>query len=98
MKKFFFPTCGKTAYKANLHCHTTFSDGRLTPENVKREYMARGYSIVAYTDHEIPFVHSDLKDKDFDVIYETADGTHEWYYWTKGSWEVDNDSPAHQAF
>ena len=65
MKKFFFPTCGKTAYKANLHCHTTFSDGRLTPENVKREYMARGYSIVAYTDHEIPFVHSDLKDKDF---------------------------------
>ncbi|XOQ36482.1 MAG: Tributyrin esterase [Lactococcus sp.] len=29
------------------------------------------------------FAIQDLKDKDFDVIYETADGTHEWYYWTK---------------
>ena len=23
------------SYKANLHCHTTLSDGRLTPEEVK---------------------------------------------------------------
>ena len=38
-------------YKANLHCHTTHSDGRWTPEQVKAEYQKRGYSIVAYTDH-----------------------------------------------
>ncbi|MDN5467826.1 MAG: esterase family protein, partial [Lactococcus raffinolactis] len=29
------------------------------------------------------FAVQDLKNKDFDIIYETADGTHEWYYWTK---------------
>ena len=38
-------------YKANLHCHTVDSDGRLTHEEVKAEYQKRGYRIVAYTDH-----------------------------------------------
>lgn len=38
-------------YKANLHCHTTLSDGKHTPEEIKEMYMAEGYSIVAYTDH-----------------------------------------------
>ena len=42
----------KNFYKANLHCHSTNSDGRATPEDIKREYMAHGYSVVAYTDHE----------------------------------------------
>ena len=28
-------------YKANLHCHTTFSDGRLTPEEVKKPTRSR---------------------------------------------------------
>lgn len=41
----------KIGYKANLHCHTTDSDGFLTPEQVKKLYMEKGYSIVAYTDH-----------------------------------------------
>ena len=26
---------------------------------------------------------TDLKKKAFDITYETSDGTHEWYYWTK---------------
>ncbi len=52
-------------YKANLHCHTTVSDGKLTPEEIKKIYMAEGYSIVAYTDHEVLIDHSDLCDKDF---------------------------------
>ena len=30
MKKFLLPENGNF-YKANLHCHTTISDGRLTP-------------------------------------------------------------------
>ena len=38
-----------TFYKANLHCHTIHSDGRLTPEEFKKAYMDEGYSVVAYT-------------------------------------------------
>lgn len=34
-------------YKANLHCHTTVSDGRLTPEAVKKLYKENGYSVIA---------------------------------------------------
>ncbi len=52
-------------YKANLHCHTNVSDGRLTPEEVKRVYQDRGYQIVAYTDHHHCVNHSDLNDEDF---------------------------------
>lgn len=40
-------------FKANLHTHTTVSDGLLTPEETKRVYVENGYSIVAFTDHEI---------------------------------------------
>lgn len=42
---------GGSFYKANLHCHTVFSDGHWTPEQVKAEYRKRGYSVVAFTDH-----------------------------------------------
>jgi len=52
-------------YKANLHCHTVISDGALTPEQVKEVYKERGYSIVAFTDHDIFIPHNDLKDDDF---------------------------------
>lgn len=58
----------KKYYKANLHCHTTTSDGRAAPETVKEEYKKRGYSVVAYTDHEhlINFKH--LCDENFVAI------------------------------
>ncbi len=55
-------------YKANLHTHTTFSDGQLTPEEVKREYLKRGYSVVAFTDHEHIINHSHLTDENFLAI------------------------------
>ena len=55
-------------YKANLHTHTTFSDGRLTPEEIKREYAKRGYSVVAFTDHEHIISHSHLTDESFLAI------------------------------
>lgn len=29
-----------SSYKANLHCHTTYSDGNLSPEQVKEHYMS----------------------------------------------------------
>ena len=39
-------------YKANLHAHTTESDGAQTPVEVVDEYHARGYEILAITDHD----------------------------------------------
>lgn len=52
-------------YKANLHCHTVHSDGHWTPEQVKAEYQARGYSIVAYTDHRHYGWYPELMDDTF---------------------------------
>ncbi len=68
-----FPKDGKF-YKANLHCHTVISDGRLTPEEVKAAYVAQGYSAVAFTDHEVFLTHNDLTDDGFVALngYETA--------------------------
>lgn len=56
---------GGGRYKANLHCHTTLSDGAWTPARVKREYAARGYAVVAYTDHNIYRFHRELCDDTF---------------------------------
>ena len=52
-------------YKTNLHCHTDYSDGKLTPQQVKDLYMANGYSAVAYTDHDIFVCHDYLADDKF---------------------------------
>ncbi len=52
-------------YKANLHCHTTVSDGRLSPLEIKELYMSGGYSIVAYTDHREYVWHKELDDENF---------------------------------
>ena len=56
-------------YKANLHCHTTYSDGKRTPEEVKNIYKGLGYSIVAYTDHDILISHSYLDDENFLALH-----------------------------
>ena len=56
---------GKHQYKANLHMHTTVSDGILTPEETKRIYLAHGYSIVAFTDHDRIVPHTELRDASF---------------------------------
>ncbi len=53
------------SYKANLHCHSTFSDGRLTPAELKAAYREQGYSIIAYTDHFCYAWHEELTDGDF---------------------------------
>ncbi|MDZ7615476.1 MAG: hypothetical protein U1E05_00640 [Patescibacteria group bacterium] len=39
-------------HKANLHTHTTQSDGRLAPDAVIDEYRSRGYTVLALTDHD----------------------------------------------
>lgn len=38
--------------KVDLHIHTHFSDGTLTPEEVVREAKKRGFSAIAITDHD----------------------------------------------
>lgn len=52
-------------FKANLHCHSTLSDGMLTPQELKAAYKAHGYSILSITDHERPHDHSAMSDPDF---------------------------------
>ena len=37
--------------KGALHCHTTRSDGKGTPEETLRLHKANGYDFVALTDH-----------------------------------------------
>lgn len=58
----------KKQYKANLHCHSTLSDGNRTPEQLKEIYKSHGYSVLAITDHENPNNHSYLNDDDFMMI------------------------------
>ena len=70
MKKNLFSDKGKF-FKANLHMHTTISDGGLTPQEVKQKYMEHGYSIVAFTDHEIMVPHNELSDENFLAITAT---------------------------
>lgn len=55
-------------YKANLHSHTVLSDGCVTPEVMKDAYKAQGYSILAFTDHNIFIPHNDLTDEDFLIL------------------------------
>lgn len=64
MKKYLLPQTGNF-YKANLHCHSTISDGSLTPEEIKKIYSDKGYSVVAYTDHDILLDKQHLTDKNF---------------------------------
>ncbi|MCQ2454806.1 MAG: hypothetical protein MJ090_01490 [Clostridia bacterium] len=52
-------------YKANMHCHSTVSDGIFTPCELKEMYMQEGYSIIAYTDHDLFVPHLDLCDENF---------------------------------
>ena len=50
--------------KANLHCHTTRSDGHRSPEEVRDFYRSQGYDILALTDHRVvseqPYVDRDM--------------------------------------
>ena len=64
MRNYLLPRTGQF-YKANLHAHTTVSDGKMTPAELKAAYRARGYQVVAFTDHDVMVDHSDLTDGDF---------------------------------
>lgn len=70
MKKYLLPNVGNF-YKANLHVHTSVSDGDMTPEEIKKLYSNMGYSIVAFTDHEVMVPHPELTDESFLAITST---------------------------
>ena len=67
MRRWLLPENGRF-YKANLHAHSTVSDGALTPHQLKACYKAHGYSILSITDHEVLVDHSYLDDPDFLTI------------------------------
>ena len=52
-------------YKLSLHTHSTFSDGNFTPEQLKKMYMAEGYSAIAFSDHGNCIPHTELTDENF---------------------------------
>lgn len=56
-------------YKANLHCHSTVSDGALSPSELKKIYTEKGYSIIAYTDHDVMIAHDELTDDNFLALH-----------------------------
>ena len=64
MRTYLLPPEGNL-YKANLHCHTTVSDGDFSPAQVKDFYKERGYHAVAFTDHQVCLPHPELNDPDF---------------------------------
>lgn len=73
MRRYLLPNEGKY-YKANLHAHSTVSDGANTPKEMKDYYRSMGYDVLALTDHELLVDHSDISDNDFLMLpgYEYA--------------------------
>lgn len=55
-------------YKANLHTHSNISDGVMSVEEMKALYKAKGYQILAMTDHNLTIPHNDLTEPDFLMI------------------------------
>ena len=51
--------------KAQLHCHTTNSDGQLSPQGVLERYRNAGYAFVVLTDHNRVTVCDDFNDAAF---------------------------------
>ncbi len=83
MKKYLLSPTAQ--HKANLHCHTTLSDGRISPEEMVAAYKRHGYRVMAFTDHEYIVNHQDFNDENFIAItgYEIGLYTPE----LPGSWE-----------
>ncbi len=63
-KRYLFKITGNL-FRANMHAHSTISDGKLTPEEIKQHYKNHGYSIVAFSDHNKFIRHTHLADEEF---------------------------------
>lgn len=65
MRKYLLGELGNF-YKANLHCHSIKSDGKVSVVEMKEIYMKKGYSIVAFSDHDALHCNYDeLTDENF---------------------------------
>ena len=62
-----FPAKGNW-YKANLHTHTTASDGRASPAETADLYRRAGYHVLAITDHSVVTDVRGLSDEGFLVM------------------------------
>ena len=73
MKTYLLPN-DKRVFKANLHTHSSVSDGKIIPEELKKLYKENGYGILAITDHEVLVPHPELCDEEFLAMpgYEVA--------------------------
>ncbi len=58
-------------YRANMHSHSTLSDGHWTPEQMRDAYRQAGYSVLAISDHNVLADHSDLNLPDFLMLTAT---------------------------
>ena len=54
--------------KGNLHSHSTMSDGKLTPEEMKEAYKHHGYDFLAITDHDRYTDTRHMTEDDFTMI------------------------------
>ncbi|MBR6790132.1 MAG: hypothetical protein IKM31_04620 [Oscillospiraceae bacterium] len=64
MKRYLLPEKGNF-YKANLHCHSTDSDGEFTPAELIAGYKKAGYSILCLSEHDKFITREDLCTGDF---------------------------------
>ena len=54
--------------KGNLHSHSVYSDGNLSPEEMKEAYKSHGYDFLAVSDHDIYVDTRHLCDDTFTMI------------------------------
>lgn len=54
--------------KGNIHSHSVYSDGCLTPEEMKEAYKHHGYDFLAVTDHDLYTDTRMLTDESFTMI------------------------------
>ena len=52
-------------FKTNLHAHSTITDGKFSPEELRALYKERGYQILCISDHNVVVDHSALNEADF---------------------------------
>src|SRR5262245_53465414 len=58
----------------DLHCHTTYSDGLLTPEDVVARANQRGVRLLAVTDHDETAGLAEARSRARDTEVELVDG------------------------
>lgn len=92
MKTYLLPEEGNF-YKANLHAHSTLSDGAFCPEEMKATYKLRGYSVYAYTEHGKYYDMRYLDDKDFITLpsYEF-----DFRSWSEPAFSLYEGAPMHK--